>query len=228
MAWFNSIETLSKLIPIAQILIVLLTVFTIWATIQSRNLEKLEKTKLSDEIAQTKSETAELTKKNIDLHAELRESSAALTHKNIELEADLKESKIKLGDLKMKTEPRSLLPEQKTKLAQLLPAPSNFQVTAACRMMDTESCNFAEELIGVFRELKWKTGTTNKTFLGDIPSDVVVAITEDAQIPTAEKILKALNNAGLKSSNEPIPKGAFPGGQDNTIYLFVGAKKQNP
>jgi septal ring factor EnvC (AmiA/AmiB activator) len=139
MAWFNSIETLSKLIPIAQILIVILTIFTIWATVHRGNLEKLEKAKLAEEIAQTKSVTGDLTKKNTDLEAELKKSKTELTKKNIDLESELKESKTKLSDLKKKTEARSLLPEQKTKLAQLLPAPATFQVAAACRLMDNES-----------------------------------------------------------------------------------------
>ena len=210
MAWFNSIETLSKLIPIAQILIVILTVFTIRATVHRGNLEKLEKAKLAQEIAQTKSVTGDLTKKNIDL------------------ETELKESKSKLSDLKKKTEPRSLLPEQKVKLAQLLPAPAGFQVAAACRLMDKESCNYAEELIGVFRDLKWQIGITNKSFLDDIQGDVVVAITEDAQIPVADQIMKALNKVGLKASNEPIRKEGISGVQANTVYVIVGARKQNP
>jgi hypothetical protein len=210
MAWFNSIETLSKLIPIAQILIVILTVFTIWAAVHRGNLEKQEKAKLTQEIAQTKSVTGDLTKKNMDL------------------EAELKESKTKLNDLKKKTEPRSLIPEQKTKLAQLLPPPASFQIAAACRLMDKESCNYAEELIGVFRDLKWQIGKTNQTFLDDIQGDVVVAVTEDAQIPIADRILKALNTVGVKASNETIRKEAVSGVQANTVYLIVGARKQNP
>jgi hypothetical protein len=228
MAWLNSIEILSKLIPIAQILIVILTVFTIWATVHRGNLEKLEKAKLAQEIAQTKLVTGELTKKNTDLQSELRESKTELTKKNLDLEAELKESKTRLSGLKKKTEPRSLLSEQKTKLNRLLPPPAPFQIAAACRLMDTESCNYAEELIAVFRDLKWQIGITNKTFLDDIQGDVVVAITEDAQIPIADGIMKALNKVGLKASNESVRKEGISGVQANTIYLIVGARKKNP
>jgi vacuolar-type H+-ATPase subunit I/STV1 len=209
MTWFNSIETLSKLIPIAQILIVLLTVFTIWASVHRGNLEKQEKAKLAQEISQTKSVTDDLTNKNIDLDAEL------------------KESKTELSDLKKKTEPRSVLLEQKAKLAQLLPPSASFQIAAACRLMDKESCNYAEELIGVFKDLKWQIGKTNQTFLDDIQGDVVVAITEDAQLPVADRISKALNKVGIKTSNETIRKESISGIQANTVYLIVGARKQN-
>jgi hypothetical protein len=64
MAWFNSIEILSKIIPFAQILIVILTVFTIWATVHRGNLEKAEKAKLVQEIHLTKSVLSDLKKKS--------------------------------------------------------------------------------------------------------------------------------------------------------------------
>jgi hypothetical protein len=186
MAWFNSIEILSKIIPFAQILIVILTVFTIWATVHRGNLEKAEKAKLVQEIHLTKSV---------------------------------------LSDLKKKSEPRKILQEQKIKLAQLLPPPAKFQIVAACRMMDNESRNFAEDLINVFREMKWNIGKTNETFLDDVQGDIVVAITDDTQRPIADLILKALNKVGLKASNEPIRPGAISGFLDKTIYLIVGARK---
>ena len=214
MVWFNSIETLSKLIPIAQILIVILTIFTIWASVHRGNLEKAEKAKVVQEIVQTKTE--------------LNETKTDLTKKNADLEAALTESRNRLGDLKKKTEPRSLRPEQKTRLAQLLPPPTNFQIAAACRLMDKESCDYAEELIGAFRDLKWQVGPTNKSFLDDIPSDVTVAITEDVQIPIANQIMAALNKVGLRASNDPIRKESISGVQANTLYLIVGARKQTP
>jgi hypothetical protein len=210
MAWLNSIETLSKLIPIAQVLIVILTVFTIWATVHRGDLEKQEKERLARKIEQTRSATSDLAKKNMDL------------------EAELKDSKAKIDDLKKKTEPRSLLSEQKARLAQLLPPPASFQIAAACRMMDKESYNYAEELIGVFRGLKWQVGETNQTFTDDIKGDVVVAVTEDAQLLIAGQIFVALNTVGIKASNETIRKGTIAGVQSNTVYLIVGARKQSP
>lgn len=208
MAWFNSIDTLNKLIPIAQILIVVLTVFTIWASVHRTNLEKQDKANLFQQLEYTKLTTDNLSKKNTDL------------------ESELKENKDKIIDLKKKTEPRHIRPDQKEKLSQLLPAPASFKITAACRMMDTESCNFAEELIGVFKDLKWQVGDTNRSFLDDIQCDVVVAITKDDQIPIATLIMKALNSAGLKARNEPIRPNSMTVNTDDAIYLIVGAKKQ--
>jgi len=94
--------------------------------------------------------------------------------------------------------------------------------------MDKESCAYAEELIGVFRALKWQVGLTNQSFLDDIIGDVAVVVTEEAQKPIADQIMKALNKAGLRTISESIREGAMPGFQGNTIYLIVGARKQNP
>jgi hypothetical protein len=173
------------------------------------NLEKQEKSKLAQKITQTMSLTDDLTKKNI------------------ELEAELTESKAKLNDLKKKTEPRTFLPEQKRKLAQLLPSPASFRIAAACRLMDMESCNYGEELISVFRDLKWQIGETNRTFLDDIQGDVVVAVTEDTQISIADRILKVLNIVGIKASNQVIRKDSISGLQTNTVYLIVGQKNKS-
>lgn len=57
---------------------------------------------------------------------------------------------------------------------------------------------------------------------------MVVTITEDAQIPVADQILKALNAVGIKANNEAIRKEAITGIQEDAIYLIVGARKQKP
>jgi hypothetical protein len=203
--------------------------FLLFIIFSSGNIIKSKRSEDANEI--TKQEISTLSKEKEDLRKDLKqakENTEASKEQITDLKSELKESKAKLSDLKRKTEPRSLLPDQKTKLTQFLPPPANFQVAAACRLMDKESCHYAEELIGVFRDLKWQIGKTNQTFLDDIQSDVVVAVTEEVQIPIADQIMKALNKVGLRASNEPIRKGGISGVQDNTIYLIVGARKQNP
>jgi len=61
MPWYNSTDILSKLIPIAQILIVTLTAFTIWSSVQRGRLEKSEKSKLTTQVNQTKKITDKLS-----------------------------------------------------------------------------------------------------------------------------------------------------------------------
>lgn len=201
---------------------ILFVIFSTGSIIKSKRSE--------DANVRTKQEVADLSKEREDLRKELKQAkddTETAKGQIAGLKSELTESKIKLSDLKKKTEPRSLLPEQKTKLGQLLPPPAGFQVAAACRLMDKESCNYAEELIGVFRDLKWQIGK-NQSFVDDIQGDVVVIVTEVAQRPIASQIMQALNRVGLKASNEPIRKEGISGVQSNTIYLIVGARKQNP
>jgi biopolymer transport protein ExbD len=210
MAWFNSIDILNKLIPFSQVLIVLLTIFTIWASVHRGKLEKIEKMRLVQEIQQTKKQTSEITKVNSSLEQALKNSDAELI------------------SLKKKTEPRKLSDEQKRKLLLDLPKPSfNIGIAAACRLMDNEGCSFADEIVGVFRELKWNVEVTNRSYLDDIRGDVAVIVTATNQIDFASSIEGALKKIGLIVTEEKIREGSILGIKPNTIYIIVGAKHSN-
>lgn len=73
MPWYNSTEILSKLIPVAQILIVLLTIFTIWASVQRGRLEKHEKSELSTRVNQTEEITGQLSEDKNRLESEIKQ-----------------------------------------------------------------------------------------------------------------------------------------------------------
>lgn len=208
MAWFNSIEILAKLILIGQILIVSITAFTIWASVQKNRLENKDKNALVQQIKITNDTTTDLSEKNAILSEELNASK--------ELIAKLEE----------KTSPRQLTEEQSKTLPNLLSFKSKYQVAGMCRMMDTESYNYAEQLAAAFRKAKWKVRETNRSFLDDIDSDIVVAITENEQIEIANKIILTLNKVGIAAKKlDKIRENSFTGAQTDTIYLIVGTKK---
>lgn len=208
MAWFNSIEILAKLILIGQILIVSITAFTIWASVQKNRLENKDKNALVQQIKVTNDATTDLSEKNAILSEELNASKQLI------------------AKLEKKTSPRELTEEQNKTLPNLLSFQSKYQVAGMCRMMDTESYNYAEQLASAFRKAKWKVRETNQTFLDDIDSDVVVAITENEQIEIANKIILALNKAGIAAKKlDKIRENSFSGAQADTIYLIVGTKK---
>lgn len=202
-----SIEALSKLIPIAQILIVILTLFTIWATVEKGKLEKQEKLKLKQEI---------LTTQNI---------TDVLTEKNKSLETALTESTNKLTDLQRKTSPRSLLPHQKEEVTKLLSNLPPCRVIVACVMSDVEGCSYASELYSIFTALNWQTAIVNG-FLDDAKEDIAVTATSSELIPVSEEIIKTFNKVNIRTNRETLRPSAFPGGlQEKTIYLAVGTKK---
>jgi len=208
MAWFNSIEILTKLILLGQILIVSITAFTIWASVQKNRLENQDKNALVQQI-----------KIN-------NETTSNLSEKNTVLSKELNASKELIAKLEKKTSPRKLTEGQSKTLLNLLSFESKFQVAGMCRMMDTESYNYAEQLVSVFRNAKWKVRETNRTFLDDIDSDVVVAITENEQIEVANQIILTLNKVGIAAKKlDKIREKSFSGAQPDTIYLIVGTKK---
>ncbi len=208
MALINSIEALSKLIPIAQILIVALTLFTIWATFQKGKLEKQDKAKLIQEIQQTKDITG------------------GLAGKNEYLEVALKESNSKLNDLYKKTAPRSLSPYQKTEIINKLSSLPASPVIVACVMSNNECCKYADEFNNLFKELKWQPDIVNQAYLDDAKEDVAIAATSNDLIQKSDIIIKTLNDVGIKTNSETIRPGSLPGRlQANAIYLIVGTKK---
>jgi len=79
MAWYNSIEILSKLIPLAQILVVLLTGFTIWASVQRGNLEKQEKSKLTQQVDKINSAATEKDKKIKELEIKAKKAERGVS-----------------------------------------------------------------------------------------------------------------------------------------------------
>jgi len=201
-------EILTKIILIGQILIVSITAFTIWASVQKNRLENKEKNALAQQIKANNEMTSNLSEEN------------ALLSKELSLSKEL------IAKLEHKTSPRGLTKEQTKTLPNLLSFQSKFQVAGMCRMMDTESYNYAEQLVSVFRKAKWKIIETNRSFLDDIDSDVVVAITDNEQIEVANQIIFALNNVGIAAKKlTKIRENSFSGAQPNTIYLIVGAKK---
>jgi len=204
MAWFNSVEILAKLILVGQILIVTITAFTIWASVQKNKLENHDKKELFQQIETNKDTASNLSEENAFLSNELNASK--------ELIAKLEE----------KTYPRELSEPQSTTLVSLLSFESKFQVAGMCRMMDTESYNYAEQLASVFRKAKWKVGETNRSFLDDIESDVVVAITENEQIEVANQIILALNKVGIAAKKlDKIRANSFSAAKPDTIYWYT-------
>ena len=98
--WYNSPEILSRLVSIAQVLMLALTAFTIWGNVQRGNIER--KTK-----AKWERDTQNVTDS-------LKDSNTGLVE---QLEKQGKE----MDELTSKVEPRKLSRDQREKLRSLLP-----------------------------------------------------------------------------------------------------------
>jgi hypothetical protein len=198
---------LGKLIPAAQILIVLLTVFTIWASAQKGRIERKDKLALNQKVIQT-----ELIAEN-------------LLHKNSILEKDINDSKVHINELKENLAPRSISQNQETALLRNLSFEPGCQIGVASRILDHESFNYAEQIANIFRKAKWKVAPIIKNYLDDTENDVAMLVTDTKQKETALKLLNILNGVGIKTNSEIIKENKMTDIQPNTIYLIVGSKK---
>jgi len=138
---------------------------------------------------------------------------------------DLRDKDLKIQELEMKASPRSLDPEQATKLQKDLASfKSQFQVIIASRLMDAESYQYGDQLANIFRQSGWQIGPRNASYLHDLNGDVVVAMTDRSQRSCAERICSAFKSVGLISRVEQVQESKLPSVKPNTIYIIVGSR----
>ena len=139
------------------------------------------------------------------------------TKKIQELEENIK--KLETASL-----PRTISVEKFNTLTNLLSFNTDFQIGIICKAFDTESCNYADQIKNVFLNAKWHVAPINKSFLGDIESDIGITVTNTIQVETANKIKDALNSANIICNYEKIREHSISGIKENTIYLIIGSK----
>ena len=142
------------------------------------------------------------------------------------LETKLEDSRTELAELRKRTSPRTLAKHQRDKLIEELEHfEMRYPIIVACRFMDNESYNYAEDLLLVFKETNWAVGKINRSFLDDIESDVIVATTNDEQEAVANRVARLLNSVEVECKQQSIRENSLSGIQPNALYLIVGAKQ---
>ncbi len=152
-------------------------------------------------------------------HDETKVQMKIPTKKNVnEFEEDVKKSEDAISHV-------SLTIEQQNQLVEELSFKSNFQIVVACRAFDQESYNSAEQIADIFKKARWQIGQINQTYLDDTEGDVAIAITEQRQQKTADRLASILNKFGIDCRKQKIREASIADIQANTIYLIVGTKK---
>ena len=142
------------------------------------------------------------------------------------LEIKLEDSRKELAELRERTSPRTLAKHQRERLIEELEHfEMRYPIIVACRFMDNESYNYAEDLLLVFKETNWAVGKINRSFLDDIESDVIVATTNDEQEAVANRVARLLNSVEVECKQQSIRENSLSGIQPNVLYLIVGAKQ---
>jgi mannitol-specific phosphotransferase system IIBC component len=129
-----------------------------------------------------------------------------------------------LARFKEQSAPRKVSDSQKSILLKSL-APLRGQAIAfACKLMDGESCAYANSLAAVFREAGCAVPDVVQTSLNDLPG--YVAITAYGTVPSAllAKVADALSPANIDAKIESIKENSVGNWYQNIPHIIVGRK----
>jgi len=117
----------------------------------------------------------------------------------------------KVSELTQNAIPRSLTPDQRSRLFKFLSANPKQKIEADVPTGDNEAKVYAGELVDVISSAGWEVSGPNQSFYDFDPVGVNVAVTDEAHIPVgALVLLSALKDAGIPViavTNAKIPLG---------------------
>ena len=130
-----------------------------------------------------------------------------------------------VGVLKMKSAPRSISTNQREKLIAELKAFNGQPIAFSCKMMDGESCNFAMQLIEIFREAGYQVPDLAKTSLNELPDYIVVTYFGNSEPSTLKDIVATLNSNEVSTKHEKIIESTLGVHYENILHIVVGTKR---
>jgi hypothetical protein len=143
---------------------------------------------------------------------------------NQALAKNLDASRNKVAELEQRTGPWKLSTDQRghilNALAKLTPA----RALVICRLMDGDSCDLAQDLIDLFKELRWEVTGPGSNSLNPFFGVDVIATGSGSQIG-ANALLAALSTAGIQTLSEAVPPGSLGGPlPPETVCVIVGRR----
>lgn len=148
----------------------------------------------------------------------------AVRASNQALAENLDASRRKVAELEQRTGPWKLSTEQREHLRNALAKSKPARALVICRLMDGESCDLAQDLVDLFKELRWDVagpgGNSLNTFFG-----VDVVATGTVSQVGANALLAALSTAGIQTLSEAVPPGSLGGPlPPETVCVIVGRR----
>lgn len=151
-----------------------------------------------------------------------------LTGKVIEKQKDseIAELQIKV----VSAQPRILTSEQKDKLISILSSQKGGKVGFIVKIHDSESKNYAEQLLEAFKLAGWQVMPSRYDLLDDFNGKINIFMTgqkvaEDVSVFLVSAFMP-FDQTGILYQSETPRVASFGGGiEENTLYLEIGAKK---
>ena len=149
-----------------------------------------------------------------------------ITTRAIELaHQDAASARSELSDLKARTSPRQLLPEQRLAMQPFLQGLKGRPVAFACRMMDGESCDYVTELAQFFLEAGCEVPEPIKTSVNDLPGFVAITNHGNSDRQVAKLVKQALDAGGIPSQIQEIKENSVGVWYNDVVHVVVGRKK---
>lgn len=176
---------------------------------------KSERTEADKQIAKAKADATSAAERTAVISLRVEEEA----RKRVEAEQALLE-------LQEKLKPRSLTSRQRSELIGVLSKDRGHRVFISCKMLDSESCGFADILTSAFLEAGWNV-FPNKTSLNDFLGLTVFATTPTETLSELETVRAAFKAAGITHRNDKVATnsiGQFPA--DAWVLIVVGRKPE--
>jgi hypothetical protein len=164
-------------------------------------------------------------KANTEKDAKAREQQERIQQISLKVEEEARkraEAERALLELQERLAPRKLTENEIASLVKVLSKQPN-GVFISCKLLDQESCGFAEILASVFRRSGWEV-IVNKTSLNSFSGFTVFANTAAETLLGLDAILLAFKEARISHRTNRLPEGSigqFPG---ETLFIVVGTK----
>jgi hypothetical protein len=157
-----------------------------------------------------------------------RESASSAQDETRRMATELDRSKVVVEALRAKSVPRRLSPAQEAQFLSVVG--SNLRgraVAVACKMVDGESLDMANDLIGALKKAGCNVPPLVKTSLNDLPGYVVIIPRGGVHPATVGLLKKALEAARVPVHSEAIAEGSVGVWYLNTIHIIVGSKARD-
>lgn len=128
-----------------------------------------------------------------------------------------------LLELQERLDPRKLTSGQRAKLVEVLSRNRN-GVFISCKLLDKESCAFAEILASVLRESKWDV-LVSKTSVNYFVGFTIFANTASGTLPGLDTLLLAFKEAGISHQTNRVPENSIGQFPPEVLFLVVGTKE---
>jgi len=133
-------------------------------------------------------------------------------------------ARTELADLKQKAAPRQLSATQRATMIPLIEKLKGRPIAFACRMMDSESCDYARELASLFAGVGCQVPEPIKTSLNELPGYLAITTRGQVDPQVVGQLSAAFTAAGIPAKVEAVKENSIGAWYNDVVHIVVGRK----